>query len=115
MHTLTADNLAADSATAGEHLWRAIELASDHIPGPRLVIAFEAALEQITEEVEGDEARELYRASAMIAVRAMVGETRRNRIDRDASDAWQAYVRFLRDVEGGDVADWRRDAAREVA
>jgi len=109
-HTVTADMLALDAASVGEHLWRAIELT----PGGRKVLSFECALQSISEEISCHYASKLFHDTAMLSIRTMVDAKRRKELDDAASDAWMAYVNFLRAEHAAEEADYRADMARDA-
>ena len=108
-HTVTADMLALDAASAGEHIWRAIELT----PGGRKVLSFECAIQSISEEIACHYVRKLFHDTAMLSIRTMVDAKHRKELDHAASDSWMAYVRFLRAEGAAEEADYRADCARD--
>lgn len=114
-HTIAADLLALDASNAGEHLWRAIELAAPHMKPSRLVLVFQCALEQIMEEMDCAFAAKLFEANARLALRTMADANERSKIDNAASDAWMEYVRFLEAEAREEAADFANDLKREVA
>ncbi len=111
-HTVTADMLALDAASAGEHLWRAIELTPTLKPS-RAVLTFQCALEQIIDEMECHYAAKLFMTTAMQAVGTMVDAKERTRLTNAAHDAWTEYVQFLRAEHAAEEADYRADCARD--
>lgn len=112
--SVQADMLSLDAANAGEHFWRAIELAYAQ-GATKPVDAFEATLQALRQSFPEYYAGKLFEATAMLAVKQMVGEARRKEITNAADDAWSEYVRFLRDEQAEEAADYRRDMARENA
>lgn len=105
--TIKADFLAIEASEVGEHLWRAIELV-EAIPDARKVVAFGAALQQITEEIGCEYERKLFEATAMQAIPiVLLSAAQRKEIANAKDDAWMAYVRFLADGEAQDAGDFR--------
>jgi hypothetical protein len=111
--TTQANHVAAEAHRAGEALWSAIEAAD--IPRAKRFRAFEAALDAICDE-RPDEYYEnaLWAAAATAAVPAVdLDGSARTIINRNASNAWDAYVRFLEAEALADEADYRADLARD--
>ena len=112
-HHTQADRIAQLGASAGEKLWLALEDAYEAgMSG--MANAFERALEQISEGFDEYYARELFHASAMLALRQVVDAKRREDLSTNASDEWAAYVRFLSDQHAQETADHRYEMAREM-
>jgi len=109
--SVQADMLCIDAANAGEHLWRAIELAYAQ-GATKPVDAFEATIQVLRQSFPEYYSGKLFEATAMLAVKQMVGEARRREITNAAEDAWGAYVDFLRAEQAEEAADFRRDLAR---
>jgi hypothetical protein len=112
-HTIQANRVAADAHRAGEALWSAIEAAD--IPRAKRFRAFEAALDAICDERADDYCENaLWAAAATAAVPAvdLDGPTRAI-INRNAANAWDAYVRFLEAEALAEEADYRADLARD--
>jgi len=112
-HTVTADMLALDAASAGEHIWRAVELAYGQ-GATKAVDAFEATLQTLRQSFPEYYAGKLFEASAMNAITQMVDAKRRKEITNAAQDAWAEYVRFLRDEAAQESADHRYELARDA-
>jgi predicted type IV restriction endonuclease len=94
----------------GHNLWRAVEEANIR----REVLAFECALEQISEEIEDDHERALFEASAMKAIpTVMLAADVRAEIKGAYDRAWMLYSVTLLDSELDDIADYRADCARD--
>lgn len=112
-HTIEADKIAAEALQAGHKLWAGIDASGlRNRDEPRV---FELLLDTICDERPGSsEENALWHASAMMAIpNAELDGPSRTIIQRKASNTWDAYVRLLeRDAEE-DVADYRRDVARE--
>lgn len=111
-HDMDAARVADAGLECGHNLWRAVEEANIR----REVLAFECALEQISEEIENDHERALFQASAMkaipnIALAADVRAEIKGAYDR----AWLLYSVTLLDSELDDIADYRADMLREDA
>lgn len=114
-HTIEADRTAKDGAAAGEKLWLIIELTSANgMRATRRVTAFGCMLEQAVDEMTDgfDEGRALFAASAMLAVRMVVDAKTRTKIDRNASDAYSAYVAALMADASAQIADHQYADAR---
>ena len=103
-YSIQADAVAKEGAEAGEKLWLAVEAARNFVSYTRLVDMFSATLQTLTEHLDNEEERELFHASAMLAVRMMVGGNERDAIDREASDTHDAAVRFDREMDRGVAA-----------
>jgi len=112
-HTVTADMLALDAASAGEHLWRAVELAYGQ-GATKAVDAFEATLQTLRQSFPEYYAGKLFEATAMNAITQMVDAKRRKEITNAAHDAWAEYVRFLQDEHAQETADHRYELARDA-
>ena len=113
-HTVTADMLALDAASAGEHIWRAVELAYAQ-GATKAVDAFEATLQTLRQSFPEYYAGKLFEATAMNAITQMVDAKRRKEITNAAHDAWTEYVNFLRAEHAAEEADYRADCARDQA
>jgi len=111
-HTVTADMLALDAASAGEHIWRAVELAYAQ-GATKAVEAFEATLQTLRQSFPEYYAGKLFEATAMNAITQMVDAKRRKEITNAAHDAWTEYVNFLRAEASAEEADYRADCARD--
>ena len=103
-YSIQADAVAKEGAQAGEKLWLAIEAARNYVSYTRLVDMFSATLETLTEHLDNEEERELFHASAMLAIRLMVGGNERAAIEREAQAAYDVAVRFYRDLDVGAAA-----------
>jgi predicted type IV restriction endonuclease len=111
-YEIEALRIADAGIEAGHSLWGAIDAANIR----REVLAFECALEQISEEIENDHERTLFEASAMRAIpKVMLAADVRAEITSAYDRAWMLYVVTLRDSELDDVADHRADIMREDA
>jgi hypothetical protein len=111
--TIQANRVAADAHRAGEALWSAIEAAD--IPRAKRFRAFEYALDAICDERADDYYENALWAAAATAAVPMAdldGPTRAI-INRNAANAWDAYVRFLETEALADEADYRADLARD--
>ena len=112
-HTIQANRVAADAHRAGEALWSAIEAAD--IRRSNRFRAFEIALQAICDQREDDSYENAcWQTAAMAAIPAvdLDGPTRAL-VNSNASNAWDAYVRFLEAEALADEADYRADLARD--
>lgn len=111
-HHIQADLLALDASNAGEHLWRAVDLAYAQ-GATKAVEAFEATLQTLRQSFPEYYAGKLFEATAMLAISTMVDAKRRKEISNAASDAWMEYVRFLEAEAREEAAEYRAEFARE--
>ena len=114
-HSVRADFLALEATNAGEHLWRAVDLAYAQ-GATKAVDAFERALEAICENFQCDYARKLFSATAMQSIPiVLLSAAQRKQISNAAMDAWQGYVDFLRAEQAEETADHYREMEWEGA
>lgn len=113
-HTIKADLLVIDALNAGEHLFRAVDLAYAQ-GATKAVDAFERSLEAICENFQCDYARKLFEKTAMQAIPiVLLSAARRKEISDAAMDAWSEYVEFLRAEHAEETADHYRELARDA-
>ncbi len=110
--TLAALRTADAGIEAGHSLWAAIDAANIR----RETLAFECALEQISEEIEDDHERALFHASAMRAIpTVMLAAATRAEIKATYDRAYLLFCVSQRDSELDDIADYRADLREDAA
>lgn len=108
--TLEALRVSDAGLEAGNALWAAIDAANIR----REVLAFECALQTISEEIPYDDERELFYASAMKAIPlVMLTADQRTQIAREYDAAYVNLVHARQADEEAAAADWAYDSARD--
>ena len=92
--SMEADHIATAGHEAGEHLWSAVEaLVKAGLRSRHALIAFDCALEQLVEALDGGEDASLFQASARLAIPIVaLSAAQRSEIRRDMDSARAAFI-----------------------
>ena len=110
--TLEALRIGDAGLEAGKALWTAIDAANIR----REVLAFECALQTISEEIDDELERELFHTSAMKAIPiTSISKATRDALAREYDAAYVNLVHARQADEEAAAADYYVDMAKEVA
>ena len=109
-HTLAADRITDAGHAAGNAIWSAVDAANIK----REVVAFECALEQISEEISDEQERELFAAAARMCIpNVRITTDRRTQIVREHKAAEANFVHAARADAEAAAIDHAYDVARD--